>query len=65
MAAFDVLLLFRVVMNSTNATMPTIPSVTHRDQGLGAGPGVAGPEGRSGRTGGRFGGGVLTMEGGS
>src|SRR5215210_6628862 len=50
-------------MNSTTAIAAITRNVTQRDQGLGAGPGVPGPWGRSGRVGGRSGGWVLTAEG--
>src|SRR3954447_24434246 len=52
-------------MNSTTAIAAMTMTVTQRDHGLGAGPGVPGPCGRSGRVGGRSGGWVLTAEGGS
>src|SRR6478735_1038069 len=50
-------------MNSTTAIAAMTMTVTQRDHGLGAGPGVPGPCGRSGRVGGRSGGWVLTAEG--
>src|SRR4051812_49166585 len=50
-------------MNRTTAIAAITMTVTQRDHGFGAGPGVPGPCGRSGRVGGRSGGWVLTAEG--